>query len=759
MHKLIFKEVSFRNFMSYGSTLNKFTFKDGLTWVHGDNGFGKSTIVEAMTFALLGTSYRGGTKADLRNSKNFNQDEPEKAPPTVVELVFDIENPPNPTESYRVTRTISGAKSTIKFVLEKLEGETWVAQNKRAGFTQQDFEENILQFNDVLFKNVIAMNTQETQPFFMLPAAKKRELLESIISLSLDKWKKANGKKASDAKLAFTVAESDINQISAEISELNTIYKQMKSEHASNLAQMKREYSSLMDEIAKKVAERDTKETLVNSLRAEIRALNVKLAKEREVDQKIATINDKMSAVQLLADANDVAAEKKEALAALSKQLDPKFRERGTYQGELTIVTDDLLNEKKKLQMIEDEIKECNIQIRLKQKELDKIAEEGKSFVVGKPCPTCGHIATEDEVNTHKDALRTKWKSANKELVPLKTGLADLTTTSETQRKKIESLEAKVTELNEKIDEINRIDTEIFKPAQTAFNMALQTVAKYEKKLDGADVDGLTKELNDCKAEKAKFPKIRDEYTAKTEALNSAVGEYSAVDEAVNQMQTNSDKLKDDIEKAESVDDNSIAVMEKKIQKNKAMLADAKARRAENSDTMALCETITQICADDGMKKMIFGMFVPTFNKIVARNLAKAGLPFIVKFGDAMDYTFQTLPGLSPNYTMLSQGQKRRLGFAVSMAFRDFVSMVGNFNVNFLSLDEVLDISTDDTAMHEMLDLAKLMMADIGCAMIISHRGKVVADKFDYHLEVSYNGMYSRLGDILPMHEKALPPK
>lgn len=754
MHKLIFKEVSFRNFMSYGATLNKFTFKDGLTWVHGDNGFGKSTIVEAMTFALLGTSYRGGTKADLRNSKNFNPEEPEKAPPTVVELVFDIENPPNPTESYRVTRTISGAKSTIKFVLEKLEGETWVAQNKRAGFTQQDFEENVLQFNDVLFKNVIAMNTQETQPFFMLPAAKKRELLESIISLSLDKWKKANGKKASDAKLAFTVAESDIKQISGEISELNAIYNKMKSEHASNIAQMKSDYSTLLEDIAKKSAECDSKEELVNSLRTEVRALNTKLAKEREVDAKMADINEKMSAVQLLADANEVANEKKEALAALSKELDPKFSARGTYQGELTIVADDLLNEQKKLQMIADEIKECNIQIRLKQKELDKIAEEGKSFVVGKPCPTCGHVATEEEVNTHKDALRAKWKSASKELAPLKTGLADLEETSTRQQQKIDDLGAKLKDLNGKIDEINRIDNEVFKPAQTAFNMALLTVAKYERKLDGADVEGLTNELEACKKEKAKFPKLRDEYTAKTEALNAAVGEYSAVDEAVRQMQLNAEKLKADIEKAESADDDSIAVMEKKIQKNKEMLADAKQRRADNSDTMALCDAITQICADDGMKKMIFGMFVPTFNKIVARNLAKAGLPFIVKFGDAMDYTFHTLPGLSPNYTMLSQGQKRRLGFAVSMAFRDFVSMVGNFNVNFLSLDEVLDISTDDTAMHEMLDLAKLMMADIGCAMIITHRGKVVADKFDYHLEVSYNGMYSRLGDILPMHQK-----
>jgi energy-coupling factor transporter ATP-binding protein EcfA2 len=119
-----------------------------------------------------------------------------------------------------------------------------------------------------------------------------------------------------------------------------------------------------------------------------------------------------------------------------------------------------------------------------------------------------------------------------------------------------------------------------------------------------------------------------------------------------------------------------------------------------------------------------------------------------------MDYTFKTLPGLSPSYTMLSQGQKRKLGFAISMAFRDFVSLVGNFNVNFLSLDEVLDISTDDNSMRDMLDLAKLMLADIGCAVIITHRGKVVSDKFDFHQAVTNNGLYSMLGPIKPMWEK-----
>jgi energy-coupling factor transporter ATP-binding protein EcfA2 len=97
---------------------------------------------------------------------------------------------------------------------------------------------------------------------------------------------------------------------------------------------------------------------------------------------------------------------------------------------------------------------------------------------------------------------------------------------------------------------------------------------------------------------------------------------------------------------------------------------------------------------------------------------------------------------------MLSQGQRRKLGFAISMAFRDFVSMVGNFKINFLSMDEVLDISTDDTAMREMLDIVRDMADEIGCALIITHRGTTVADKFDYRITVENDGIYSTLGGL-----------
>ena len=82
------------------------------------------------------------------------------------------------------------------------------------------------------------------------------------------------------------------------------------------------------------------------------------------------------------------------------------------------------------------------------------------------------------------------------------------------------------------------------------------------------------------------------------------------------------------------------------------------------------------------------------------------------------------------------------------MAFRDFVSLVGNFSINFMSLDEVLDISTDNYAMREMLDIVRSMVDDIGCVVVITHRGEVVADKFDHKIMVEYDGTYSHMGDV-----------
>lgn len=749
MHKIIFKELQFRNFMSYGNTKNVFEFRDGLTWLSGDNGFGKSAIVEAMTFALLGISYRGGKKEELRNTKNASAGEP-----TVVQLMFDTENPQDGHESWRIMRSISGKTSTVKFTIEKLIGEEWVAQNKRAGFSQQDFEEKVLQFNEVLFKNVIAMNTQETLPFFMLPAAKKRELLESIISLSLDTWKKANHKRLSEATIAFNVAQSDMTQLGDEVAELEKIHEQMLAERAENLDQMKADYKELDIKYQAIKLDYNGRESDKAELNKQILEKRAQLAKETDIDLEIDKINRQSAKIPQLHDA-------KARYADAETDYNQLIEENERYEGIMVNLVAAYDQAKETLANLPTErakidreygIKENEIRMRTEQR--DQLTETAKSFKVGTPCPTCGHISDESDVERHKAELRVKWSEINNQIKSLKSDLAPL----EKEIKRIDSdmddLRAAIDGMEPKIQDYQKYLDEKKNPAYTEMITAKNEVSRLERELSGVDVDELTNRLAELKKKKLAFPAIRNEYDELNRQFSELVGVMSDLNGQLTQLKPQLDDLKANIERAENSTDDSIAVMETKIKKNKSLLAEAEQHMHVASDTIAICNTITKVCADDGMKKMVFSMFVPAFNKAVQRNIAKAHLPFVVTFSDSMDYTFKTLPGLSPSYTMLSQGQKRKLGFAISMAFRDFVSLVGNFNVNFLSLDEVLDISTDDNSMRDMLDLAKLMLADIGCAVIITHRGKVVSDKFDFHQAVTNNGLYSMLGPIKPMWEK-----
>ena len=745
MHQIIFKELEFRNFMSYGNTLNRFEFKDGLTWLYGDNGFGKSTIVEAMTFALLGISYRGGTKSDLRNTKNMD------GCSTYVMLTFDVVDPPADPVSYRVIRTISGAKSTVKFELEMLENGNWVVQNKRAGLGQKDFEEQILQFNEVLFKNVIAMNTQETLPFFMLPAQKKRELLEAIINMSMDKWKKANGARASEAQLAFSMAESDIKQFTSEIQQLTVIYKQMKSEKTQNLAELKRIQAELKQDIEQNKANLAEIGNTRRELNEKLVDLRQQLSQESVVSQKIQAIHQKQTVLPMLATKENELSEAKNVFETVKIKLKPVFEAEEAALTRNAEIETEISGLNTKIFDADQQVNSIKLKVGMARSDLERIKNEAASITVGSKCPTCGHELTVEEVESHKAELRTVYKTKNgeyKELAAQQTAVEDARTALQNEVAALKDEQAKLVPV---CDAASTARNGEYREAEMTVNHLQREVDGYHRTLPGVDVDSLKAELDGLVAQQATFATIRTSFDSLNQQYNDTNAEYSTLDGQISMKVANLSSIENEIAKAENTTDDAISAMEEKIRNTKAMLASASERLHDASDAIEICKTIANIVSDAGMKKMVFGMFVPAFNKAVQRNINKAGLPFVVTFDDAMNYTFQTMPGLAPNYVMTSQGQKRRLGFAVSMAFRDFVSLVGNFSVNFLSLDEVLDISTDDNGMREMLDIAKMMSDDIGCTVVVTHRGSVVADKFDYKLGVTYDGMYSHLTDIQPM--------
>ena len=96
-----FKKIRWKNFLSTGNAFTEVQLnKTKSTLIIGDNGAGKSTILDALTFGLFGKPFRSINKHQLINSVNQSG--------TVVEIEFSIGN-----KEYVVERGIKKNYFTI----------------------------------------------------------------------------------------------------------------------------------------------------------------------------------------------------------------------------------------------------------------------------------------------------------------------------------------------------------------------------------------------------------------------------------------------------------------------------------------------------------------------------------------------------------------------------------------------------------------------------------------------------------------------
>ena len=741
MNDIKLKNIVFSNFMAYGNNVNEFSFPDGMIWMSADNGSGKSTLVEVIGFAFFGTSYRGGNRGELRNTRNVEGT-------LRVMMEFDRTNSDG-TETFRVTRTVS-PKGAMKFEVEKMEGEDWVVQSKRAGYSQKDFEENVLGFNEILFKNDIAMNTQESIPFIDMAAKQRRDLLESIVSVSVEPIKKETARRLSAACSACDVADADIRRISGEITNLEGICERLKQEKQANIDQLTAQYDEKVAARPAIVEAYNGIATKVNEKAAEVNRLSAECGKESEVDAAISRIQAAGTEVSMLAKYNS---DLKLAQARLT-EVTGEYSKFGHDALKAAVVTatdksNSISTEIRKVEM-EKYQKECQVGTLTSQQA--EVERQGKSLKPGVPCPTCGKLSTEEDIEPHRKELRRKWAEYRDQIAGVNGEIAVISARIDTLKTSLDEAEQAKAEAVANEQRADSYYKENVIPAATTVNALNSDIARSRSVISAAkvDADQFATELTRLSGEKAKFPALRQQWQDAQGEYNSLMQECTTKGGELNSLDAEINRLGAEIEKAkQKAADDSLALTEEKLTGAREDLADAEKRLHMASDDKAAYEYIGKnLCADDGMKKMVFGIFVPAFNASVQKNIYRLNLPFTVEFDDSMAFTFHSEPGLAPSYEMLSQGQRRKLGFAISMAFRDFVSLVGNFRINFLSLDEVLDISTDDNAMGEMLDIVKDMVDEIGCALIITHRGQAVADKFDYKLTVENDGIYSTLGEL-----------
>lgn len=164
---ILFKSVTYKNFLATGN--NPITISldsTNTTLIVGQNGAGKSTIIEAIVFALFNKSFRKVNKNQLINSINEKD--------CVVEVIFSV----GATE-WLVRR---GMKPGI-FEIHK--NGVLLDQHSSAVDQQKWFEQYVLKLNYKSFTQIVVLGSSTFVPFMQLPAASRREIIEDLLDIRI----------------------------------------------------------------------------------------------------------------------------------------------------------------------------------------------------------------------------------------------------------------------------------------------------------------------------------------------------------------------------------------------------------------------------------------------------------------------------------------------------------------------------------------------------------------------------------------------
>ena len=162
-----FKYVRWKNFLSTGNQPIEIQLDKNLTTlIIGENGAGKSTILDALCFGLFGKPFRMISKNQMVNSINNSS--------TIVEVEFSIG-----TVQYKVVRGIKPNKFEI------YQNDKMMNLEANVRDYQKILEQQILKLNYGSFTQVVILGSASWAPFMQLKANKRREVVEEILDIKI----------------------------------------------------------------------------------------------------------------------------------------------------------------------------------------------------------------------------------------------------------------------------------------------------------------------------------------------------------------------------------------------------------------------------------------------------------------------------------------------------------------------------------------------------------------------------------------------
>ena len=339
---IIFRKLRWKNLLSTGNVfteidLNKFN----TTLIVGENGAGKSTILDALSYALFGKAFRKINKPQLLNTitqKNL-----------VVEIEFSIG-----INQYKIIR---GIKPNI---FEVYQNDKLMNQSAEMKDYQEILEKQIIKVNHKSFCQVVILGSATFQPFMQLPSGQRRDIIEDLLDLQIFTTMNSLLK---DKVLMNTVALQTKTSDKKIIEEKIKLIKEHLIEMKNNNDQLIKEKQDRINETDDKIEDLDKQYT---SLKRQISTLENGLEDKNDLStriNKLSSLKHQIEAKRAIIEKDIKFFEKHENCPTCTQAISSDFREKtvSSKQNEIETIDDGLTK------LIE--------QYEQAQKNLDKVLE------------------------------------------------------------------------------------------------------------------------------------------------------------------------------------------------------------------------------------------------------------------------------------------------------------------------------------------------------------------------------------------------
>ena len=264
---LCFETLKWKNFLSTGNYFNELNFLETPTnLVVGENGAGKSTMLDALSFALFGKAHRNINKPQLVNTIN-NKD-------CMCEVEFTVNG-----VNYKIVRGLKPAKFEI------WKGGTMINQSSHAREYQEILEKNVLQMSHKSFHQIVVLGSSSFVPFMQLNSTSRRDVIEDLLDINI--FSKMNMILKEKISLLKGELENNNHSIDVVKTKINAQKKYIRDLSAINTAHRKEKESEIEGLNADIAILNEANVELSEEVNNSLPSVQTELGKFRENKQKL----------------------------------------------------------------------------------------------------------------------------------------------------------------------------------------------------------------------------------------------------------------------------------------------------------------------------------------------------------------------------------------------------------------------------------------------------------------------------------------